>query len=75
MGNISKPEPIHHYNEEDVKAEAIWILEQAISWIKGEGEKPQTNNLDAVARVIRALELCSPWPSLQPSVKKGLEKS
>ena len=46
MGNISKPEPIHHYNEEDVKAEAIWILEQAIS-----------------------------WPSLQPSVKKGLEKS
>ena len=45
----------HHYNEEDVKAEAV---EQAVSWIKGEGEKPQTNNLDAVCRIVRALELC-----------------
>jgi hypothetical protein len=57
-GLLNKPEPIRHYNEEDVKAEAIWILEQAISWVKGEGEKPQTNNLDAVCRIVRALELC-----------------
>jgi hypothetical protein len=55
---INKQVQTRDYNEEDVKVEAIGILEQAIAWIREEGEKPQSHNLDAVARVVRALELC-----------------
>jgi hypothetical protein len=45
-------------SREETVATAKQILRDALLWIDGGCEKPQANNLDAVALVARALQDC-----------------
>lgn len=44
-----------NYTDEDIKEEAIFVLNEAINYIKGHGEQPITNKAEVVNLILNAL--------------------